>query len=139
MISIACLAKYPHYEKNLQRILWLYLDINKTQMLPPYCPQAITIIFKSLNIKCVPYIQTVIPAYLTVFRTADSSFREVRLVHPKSYTHMTHKLIHIHTNKHTHTHTHIFACIQTNTHTHTHPDCHPCKLTMLVYCQDNIL
>ncbi|XP_059160425.1 serine/threonine-protein kinase mTOR-like [Physella acuta] len=38
--------------------------------------QAITIIFKSLNIKCVPYIQTVIPAYLTVFRTADPSFRE---------------------------------------------------------------
>ncbi|GFS18339.1 serine/threonine-protein kinase mTOR [Elysia marginata] len=38
--------------------------------------QAIAIIFKSLNIKCVPYIQTVIPAYLTVFRTADASFRE---------------------------------------------------------------
>ena len=41
--------------------------------------QAITIIFKSLNIKCVPYIQTVIPAYLTVFRTADPGFVEVRL------------------------------------------------------------
>lgn len=39
--------------------------------------QAITIIFKSLSIKCVPYIQTVIPAYLTVFQSADSSFREV--------------------------------------------------------------
>ncbi|BFZ23557.1 hypothetical protein BsWGS_26596 [Bradybaena similaris] len=38
--------------------------------------QAITIIFKSMNIKCVPYIQTVIPAYLTVFRTAETGFRE---------------------------------------------------------------
>jgi FKBP12-rapamycin complex-associated protein len=39
--------------------------------------QAITFIFKSLGIKCVPYIQQVIPAYLTVIRTADPSFRDV--------------------------------------------------------------
>ncbi|XP_060595349.1 serine/threonine-protein kinase mTOR-like [Ruditapes philippinarum] len=38
--------------------------------------QAITFIFKSLGIKCVPYIQQVIPAYLTVIRTADPSFRD---------------------------------------------------------------
>ncbi|XP_060066726.1 serine/threonine-protein kinase mTOR-like [Ylistrum balloti] len=38
--------------------------------------QAITFIFKSLGIKCVPYIQQVIPAYLTVIRTAESNFRE---------------------------------------------------------------
>lgn len=40
--------------------------------------QAITFIFKSLGIKCVPYIQQVIPAYLTVLKTADPNFREVR-------------------------------------------------------------
>ena len=45
--------------------------------------QAITFIFKSLGIKCVPYIQQVIPAYLTVIRTADPSFRDVSSVtHP---------------------------------------------------------
>ncbi|KAL5013846.1 hypothetical protein ScPMuIL_008116 [Solemya velum] len=38
--------------------------------------QAITFIFKSLGIKCVPYIQQIIPAYLTVIRTADPNFRE---------------------------------------------------------------
>ncbi|XP_064598762.1 serine/threonine-protein kinase mTOR-like [Liolophura sinensis] len=38
--------------------------------------QAITFIFKSLGIKCVPYIQQVVPAYLTVIRTADTGFRE---------------------------------------------------------------
>ncbi|XP_041377661.1 serine/threonine-protein kinase mTOR-like isoform X2 [Gigantopelta aegis] len=38
--------------------------------------QAITFIFKSLGIKCVPYIQQVIPAYLTVIRSADPNFRE---------------------------------------------------------------
>lgn len=41
--------------------------------------QAITFIFKSLGIKCVPYIQQIIPAYLTVIRTADPNFREVCL------------------------------------------------------------
>ena len=40
--------------------------------------QAITFIFKSLGIKCVPYIQQVIPAYLAVIRSADQTFREVR-------------------------------------------------------------
>ncbi|XP_062572359.1 serine/threonine-protein kinase mTOR-like [Saccostrea cucullata] len=38
--------------------------------------QAITFIFKSLGIKCVPYIQQVIPAYLSVIRSADQTFRE---------------------------------------------------------------
>lgn len=38
--------------------------------------QAITFIFKSLGIKCVPYIQQVIPAYLAVIRSADQTFRE---------------------------------------------------------------
>ncbi|XP_071144772.1 serine/threonine-protein kinase mTOR-like isoform X1 [Mytilus edulis] len=38
--------------------------------------QAITFIFKSVGIKCVPYIQQVIPAYLNVIRTADTNFRE---------------------------------------------------------------
>ena len=42
--------------------------------------QAITFIFKSVGIKCVPYIQQVIPAYLNVIRTADTNFREVRMV-----------------------------------------------------------
>ena len=39
--------------------------------------QAITFIFKSLGIKCVPYIQQVMPAYLNVIRTSDATFREV--------------------------------------------------------------
>ena len=39
--------------------------------------QAITFIFKSLGIKCVPFIQQVIPAYLTVIRGTDPNFREV--------------------------------------------------------------
>ncbi|XP_050412148.1 serine/threonine-protein kinase mTOR [Patella vulgata] len=38
--------------------------------------QAITFIFKTLRIKCVPYIQQVIPAYLTVIHITDPSFRE---------------------------------------------------------------
>lgn len=38
--------------------------------------QAITFIFKSLGIKCVPYISQVMPAYLHVIRTSDASFRE---------------------------------------------------------------
>ncbi|XP_013416422.1 serine/threonine-protein kinase mTOR-like [Lingula anatina] len=38
--------------------------------------QAITFIFKSLGIKCVPYIQQVMPAYLNVIRTSDATFRE---------------------------------------------------------------
>ncbi|KAH3893902.1 hypothetical protein DPMN_018054 [Dreissena polymorpha] len=38
--------------------------------------QAITFIFKSLGIKCVSYIQQVIPAYLTVIRPADQNFRD---------------------------------------------------------------
>ena len=39
--------------------------------------QAITFIFKSLGIKCVPFIQQVIPAYLSVIRGTDPNFREV--------------------------------------------------------------
>ena len=39
--------------------------------------QAITFIFKSLGIKCVPFIQQVIPAYLTVIRGTEPNFREV--------------------------------------------------------------
>ena len=40
--------------------------------------QAVTFIFKSLGVKCVPYIPQVMPAYLHVIRTSDASFREVR-------------------------------------------------------------
>ena len=40
--------------------------------------QAITFIFKSLGIKCVPYISQVMPNYLHVIRTSDPTFREVR-------------------------------------------------------------
>ena len=39
--------------------------------------QAITFIFKSLGIKCVSYIQQVMPAYLQVIQTCESTFREV--------------------------------------------------------------
>ncbi|ELU01654.1 hypothetical protein CAPTEDRAFT_155489 [Capitella teleta] len=38
--------------------------------------QAITFIFKSLGIKCVPFISQVMPAYLHVIRTSDATFRE---------------------------------------------------------------
>lgn len=35
-----------------------------------------TFIFKSLGIKCVPYIAQVMPSFLNVIRTADVSFKE---------------------------------------------------------------
>lgn len=38
--------------------------------------QAVTFIFKSLGIKCVPYISQVLPSLLHVVRTADVNFRE---------------------------------------------------------------
>ncbi|XP_071445181.1 serine/threonine-protein kinase mTOR [Hetaerina americana] len=38
--------------------------------------QAVTFIFKSLGIKCVPYISQVMPSFLNVVRTADANFRE---------------------------------------------------------------
>lgn len=38
--------------------------------------QAVTFIFKSLGIKCVPYISQVLPSFLNVVRTADVNFRE---------------------------------------------------------------
>ncbi|XP_043460744.1 serine/threonine-protein kinase mTOR isoform X2 [Leptopilina heterotoma] len=38
--------------------------------------QAVTFIFKSLGIKCVPYISQVMPSFLNVVRTADITFRE---------------------------------------------------------------
>ncbi|XP_046427062.1 serine/threonine-protein kinase mTOR [Neodiprion fabricii] len=38
--------------------------------------QAVTFIFKSLGIKCVPYISQVMPSFLNVVRTADIGFRE---------------------------------------------------------------
>lgn len=38
--------------------------------------QAITFIFKSLGIKCVPYIPQVLPSLLNVVRTADAGLRE---------------------------------------------------------------
>ncbi|XP_066601544.1 serine/threonine-protein kinase mTOR [Prorops nasuta] len=38
--------------------------------------QAVTFIFKSLGIKCVPYISQVMPSFLNVVRTADINFRE---------------------------------------------------------------
>ncbi len=39
--------------------------------------QAITFIFKSLGLKCVPYLAQVMPAYLHVIKTSDTTFREV--------------------------------------------------------------
>ena len=39
--------------------------------------QAITFIFKSLGLKCVPYLSQVMPAYLAVIDNSDSAFREV--------------------------------------------------------------
>lgn len=38
--------------------------------------QAVTFIFTSLGIKCVPYIPQVIPSLLNVIKTAESSFRD---------------------------------------------------------------
>lgn len=38
--------------------------------------QAVTFIFKSLGIKCVPYISQVLPSFLNVVRSADVNFRE---------------------------------------------------------------
>ncbi|KAJ1521597.1 hypothetical protein ONE63_003248 [Megalurothrips usitatus] len=38
--------------------------------------QAVTFIFKSLGIKCVPYIAQVMPSFLNVIRSADVSFKE---------------------------------------------------------------
>ncbi|KAK7869671.1 hypothetical protein R5R35_010033 [Gryllus longicercus] len=38
--------------------------------------QAVTFIFKSLGIKCVPYISQVMPSFLNVVRQADVNFRE---------------------------------------------------------------
>ncbi|XP_063917186.1 serine/threonine-protein kinase mTOR isoform X2 [Zophobas morio] len=38
--------------------------------------QAVTFIFKSLGIKCVPYISQVLPSLLYVVRTADVNFKE---------------------------------------------------------------
>uniref|UniRef100_A0A224XHF0 Serine/threonine-protein kinase TOR n=1 Tax=Panstrongylus lignarius TaxID=156445 RepID=A0A224XHF0_9HEMI len=38
--------------------------------------QAVTFIFTSLGIKCVPYIPQVIPSFLNVIRTAEASFRD---------------------------------------------------------------
>lgn len=39
--------------------------------------QAITFIFKSLGLKCIPYVEEVIPAYLSVIRSTNPKFREV--------------------------------------------------------------
>lgn len=38
--------------------------------------QAVTFIVKSLGVKCVPYIQQVMPSFLNVIRTAEASSRE---------------------------------------------------------------
>ncbi|GAB6019044.1 hypothetical protein CHUAL_000671 [Chamberlinius hualienensis] len=38
--------------------------------------QAVTFIFKSLGIKCVPYLQQVLPSLFNVIRTSDNTFRE---------------------------------------------------------------
>jgi len=38
--------------------------------------QAVTFIFKSLGIKCVPYISQVMPSFLNVIRMADVNFKE---------------------------------------------------------------
>ena len=45
--------------------------------------QAITFIFKSLGIKCVPFIQQVIPAYLSVIRGTEPTFRVVSMQAPR--------------------------------------------------------
>ncbi|XP_014662370.1 PREDICTED: serine/threonine-protein kinase mTOR-like [Priapulus caudatus] len=39
--------------------------------------QAITFIFKSLGIKCVPYLQQVMPSLIIVIRSSDASFKEI--------------------------------------------------------------
>lgn len=41
--------------------------------------QAVTFIFKSLGIKCVPYIGQVMPSLLHVIRTSDVGFKEFLL------------------------------------------------------------
>lgn len=41
---------------------------------------AITFIFKSLGVKCVPYVGQVVPAYLQAIRNSEHNFREVRTV-----------------------------------------------------------
>ena len=38
---------------------------------------AITFIFKSLGVKCVPYVGQVVPAYLLAIKNSEHSFREV--------------------------------------------------------------
>lgn len=38
--------------------------------------QAVTFIVKSLGVKCVPYIQQVMPSFLNVIRTAELSSLE---------------------------------------------------------------
>ncbi|RMX59040.1 hypothetical protein pdam_00009963 [Pocillopora damicornis] len=38
--------------------------------------QAVTFIFKSLGMKCVTYLSQIMPSFLNVIRTCDSSFRE---------------------------------------------------------------
>lgn len=38
--------------------------------------QAVTFIVKSLGVKCVPYIQQVMPSFLNVIRMAEASSRE---------------------------------------------------------------
>lgn len=38
--------------------------------------QAITFIFKSLGIRCVPYVQHVMPSFISVIRTSDTTVRE---------------------------------------------------------------
>uniref|UniRef100_T1ISC3 Serine/threonine-protein kinase TOR n=1 Tax=Strigamia maritima TaxID=126957 RepID=T1ISC3_STRMM len=38
--------------------------------------QAVTFLFKGLGIKCVPYLQQVMPSFLNVIRTSDNNFRE---------------------------------------------------------------
>ena len=48
--------------------------------------QAITFIFKSLGLKCVPYLSQVMPAYLSVIDNSDSAFREVGTLLPHSLT-----------------------------------------------------
>lgn len=43
--------------------------------------QAVTFIFKSLGIKCVPYLSQVVPAYIHVIRNSDvQTFREVGIL-----------------------------------------------------------
>lgn len=38
---------------------------------------AVMFIFKSLGVKCLPYLEQVVPSFVKVIRSSETSFREV--------------------------------------------------------------